>query len=88
MSDSDWCPSPTDGVEVHEVEDGLVVYDTAHDRVHYLNPSASIIFSFCDGNRDPAALAELVREAWSLDAPPLDEVETCLAQLRDEGVLR
>ena len=76
------------GLDVHEVEDGLVVYDPATDRVHYLNPTASVVLSFCDGTRTEAELADLVRAAWSLDVPPTGEVRTCLAQLRSEGVLR
>ena len=81
-------PAPVDGLDIHEVEDGLVVYDPAADRVHYLNPSASLVLSLCDGNRTEAQLAELVRAAWKLDAAPIDDVSACLAQLQREGVLR
>ncbi len=81
-------PEPAPGIDVHEVEDGFVIYDGETDRVHYLNPTASVVFSFCDGSRTEAELAELVRAAWSLDAAPTDDVRTCLAQLRGEGVLR
>lgn len=81
-------PVPADGLEVHEVDDGLVVYDGAAERVHYLNPTASFVFGLCDGRRDVDALAALVQAAWDLDEPPVAEVQACVEQLRGEGVLR
>lgn len=85
---SDQHPELADGLDVHEVDDGLVVYDLNTDRVHYLNPTASVVLTLCDGRRTEHDLADLVRDAWSLDETPTDDVATCIAQLRDEGVLR
>ena len=85
---SDTQPELVDGLDVHEVDDGLVVYDLGTDRVHYLNPTASVIVGLCDGSRNEGDLATLVQDAWSLDAPPADEVRDCIDQLRREGVLR
>lgn len=81
-------PTVADGLDVHEVEDGLVVYDPGHDRVHYLNPTASVLLAFCDGSRGVPELATVLRDAWDLDAVPTEEVAACVAQLRDEGVLQ
>ncbi len=81
-------PEVADGLDVHEVDDGLVVYDLATDRVHYLNPTASVLLAFCDGTRTEADLATVVQDAWSLDAPPQEDVRACVVQLRNEGVLR
>jgi hypothetical protein len=80
-------PAPADGLDVHEVEDGFVVFDASTDRVHYLNPTATVVFSLCDGTRTTEEVAQLVQSAWELDAAPLDDVVACVAQLRDEGVL-
>jgi hypothetical protein len=55
--------------------------------VHYLNPTATVVFSLCDGTRTVEAIAGLVQSAWELDTPPVDDVVACVAQLRDEGVL-
>lgn len=85
---SDTHPEVADGLDVHEVEDGLVVYDLGTDRVHYLNPTASAILTFCDGTRTEADLAAIVKDAWSLEQPPVADVHDCLVQLRREGVLR
>jgi hypothetical protein len=84
---SDTHPRVVDGLEVHEVDDGLVVYDGERDRVHYLNATASVVFTFCDGDHSPAEIAELVRGAWSLDDAPVAAVDECVTQLRAEGVL-
>ena len=81
-------PEPAGGLDVHEVEDGFVVFDASTDRVHYLNPTATVVFSLCDGKRTTDEIAELVRSAWELESPPVDDVVACVAQLRDEGVLR
>jgi hypothetical protein len=81
-------PEPAGGLDVHEVEDGFVVFDASTDRVHYLNPTATVVFSLCDGTRTADEVAALVQSAWELDTPPVDDVVACIAQLRDEGVLR
>ena len=81
-------PAPANGLDVHEVEDGFVVFDASNDRVHYLNPTATVVFSLCDGSRTTEEVAELVQSAWELDVAPIDDVAACIAQLRDEGVLQ
>ena len=81
-------PQPASGIDIHEVEDGFVVFDAGTDRVHYLNPTATVVFSLCDGTRTPSEIAQLVQSAWDLDAAPVDDVVECIVQLRDEGVLR
>ena len=74
--------------EVNETKDGLIVYDTRRERVHYLNGPAAAIFVLCDGARDRHAIADALSVAYSLDAAPLEQVDGCLAQLRREGLLR
>ena len=81
-------PEPAPDLDVHEVEDGLVVYDLTNDRVHYLNPTASLVFALCDGKHDIEEIIEMVRAAWELPDRPEVEVLACLEQLRDEGVIR
>jgi PqqD family protein of HPr-rel-A system len=80
-------PVPTEGLEVHDVEDGLVVYDTATSRVHYLNATATLVFEVCDGTRSADAIVELVASTWGPDEPNLEQVRACLGQLRAEGVV-
>jgi hypothetical protein len=81
-------PEPVEGLDVHEVDDGLVVYHADTDRVHYLNPTAAVVLTLADGTRTEQELAELVQAAWELDSAPLADVQECVGQLRAEGVLR
>jgi hypothetical protein len=81
-------PEPAPDLDVHEVEDGLVIYDLTNDRVHYLNPTASVVYALCNGRRNVDEIVELVRAAWELPDRPEAEVRACLEQLRDEGVIR
>jgi hypothetical protein len=80
-------PRRADGLETHEVEDGLVVYQAATERVHYLNPTASLVFELCTGEHTEEEIGTLVGEAWDLPEPPHEAVAQCLAQLRAEGVV-
>jgi hypothetical protein len=81
-------PSVVDGLDVNEATDGLIVYQPNRDRVHYLNETAAAVFTLCDGSQDTADIAALLANAYGLDEAPSHEVEECLAQLRNEGLVR
>jgi hypothetical protein len=81
-------PAVADGLEVNETKDGLIVYEPLQDRVHYLNATASVVFTLCDGTKDATAIADAVGKAYDLDHSPLADVDACLSQLRDEGLLQ
>jgi len=74
-------------IEIREVSDGFVAYDPARDRLHYLNPTATMLLESCDGNIPARELPELLAAAFRLDAPPVAEVESCLVKLLKEGLL-
>jgi len=80
-------PTMVEGLEVHEADDGLIVYDKARDRVHHLNASAGVILQLCDGEHDVAAIADFVARGFGLDAPPLDDTHTTIAKLTEEGLV-
>ncbi|MEA2685503.1 MAG: hypothetical protein QOE93_698, partial [Actinomycetota bacterium] len=81
-------PGPVEGLDLNEVKGGLIVYDPARDRVHYLNGTAAVAFALCDGERDVQAIAAVVTTVFGADGVSPGDVEACLAQLEDEGVLR
>ena len=81
------CPAQTTGLDVTEVEDGLVVFVPATRRVHHLNVTATLVFELCTGDNDEAAIARLVQSAFGLDQPPSDEVATLLASFTAEQML-
>lgn len=80
--------APADNLEVHEVPDGYIIYQTARDRVHYLNMTAAVIFEFCDGRRDRADIISRVAMAFELPPRAHEEVATCLNSLMREELLK
>jgi hypothetical protein len=85
----DWnlCLERAPGIEIREAPDGMVVYDPARDRLHYLNPTAALLLENCDGTLPAAELPALLAAAFELAVPPTAEVETCLTTLFDQGLL-
>ena len=81
-------PAVVDGLEVNETKDGLIVYEAERDRVHYLNATAAVVFSLCDGTMDATAIADAVGQAYDVEHVPTADVDICLKQLRDEGLVR
>lgn len=82
-------PTARTDLEVNEVEDGLVIYDTSRDRVHYLDTTASIVFALCTGANDEATMTTQI--ARSFDEDPSEvaaHVATAIDTFRREGLLR
>jgi PqqD family protein of HPr-rel-A system len=77
-----------DGLEVHETDDGLIVYQQSTDRVHHLNQTAAVILYLCDGTQTAEAIAEAVAEVFGLSDPPTAETEECIGRLEREGLIR
>ncbi|MBV8399796.1 MAG: PqqD family protein [Acetobacteraceae bacterium] len=74
-------------LELNEVADGYIVYQPDRDRVHYLNQTAAVVLELCNGGNAEADIPELVRLAWDLPEPPVEEVADCLKGLRKEGLI-
>ena len=81
-------PTMVEGLELNEADDGLVVYEESRDRVHHLNATAALILELCDGTRDADAIADVLARGFELDERPLEETQTCLARLAEEGLIR
>lgn len=73
------------GFEVTEVPDGYVIYDDPKGEVHYLNPTAALIYEFSDGNRTVSDIAEFIRDAYDLDEEPV--LHDVFASLEDKGLV-
>ena len=80
-------PQKSDGLDVNEVDDGVIVYDESTDRVHHLNPTAAVILEFCDGTRSAPEIAQAVAETFGLDAAPREETIACLEELVTQGLV-
>lgn len=76
-----------EGLQVHEADDGLIVFDPANDRVHHLNSSAGVLFSLCDPPRSRAELTALFKHAYGLDSAADASLAGALDKLLQQGVL-
>jgi Coenzyme PQQ synthesis protein D (PqqD) len=85
--DANWNPVMTPGIEINEVADGYIVYVPDQDRVHYLNQTATLVLELCNGRNADSDLPELLRLAWDLSEPPVEEVADCLEVLSKEGLI-
>jgi hypothetical protein len=56
------------GLEVTQAPDGYVIYDAASEKVHYLNPTAGVVFELCDGASSARTIADFLNTAYALDA--------------------
>ena len=80
-------PQRAEGLETHVVADQVAVYDVPADRLHYLNPTAALVLELCDGSHSSLEIAAQVQKAYALPAPPFEEVNNCLADLRTTGLV-
>ena len=68
-------------LETTEVHDGFVIYDEVNEKVHYLNPTAAVVYSLCDGEKPVSDMQAFIREAYELDEDvPLDKFFTDLEE--------
>jgi hypothetical protein len=77
----------TPDLEVHETDDGLVVFDPRTDQVHHLNHSAGVIFEMCRNEQSADQLIDLITELYELEIPPTESVMDGLKKLVEQGVL-
>ena len=81
-------PKIADGIEINEVEDGYVIYQSEKDKVHYLNKTAVLVLEACTGKNSAADIVTIVKEAYSLPEAPEKGVADCLNTLIQEGLVK
>jgi hypothetical protein len=80
-------PKQVDGLDLTPVDDGFIIYETARDRVHYLNHTAALVLILCDGRNSEDEIRALLQRRFQLPAPPDQDVAQILAQFLDEGLV-
>jgi len=75
------------GVEINRVPDGAMVYQNERERVHFLNPTALIVFELCAMDKTTAEIETFIADAFGLQATPTAAVHECLVSLLDEGLV-
>jgi hypothetical protein len=76
-----------EGLDVNEVPDGYVIYQTAADRVHYLNKTAAIVFELCDGAHGAEDIVARVSRMFEVEGAADGEIESCVQSLLKEGLV-
>lgn len=81
-----WRPKARDDVVFRRVGEDWVLFDPAAQRIHVLNLTAALLWSFCTGESDVPALDREVRRAFgaAVDDP---QVSQALQGFLDEGLL-
>ena len=79
--------SQSDGLDVHEADDGLIVFNTATDRVHHLNSTAGVLFALLETPREQARLVADFNRLFNREDTDNGPILEVLKQLVDEGVL-
>ncbi|MDB5540990.1 MAG: hypothetical protein JWQ89_2717 [Devosia sp.] len=78
---------PIDGMEMNRVPDGAMIYQANQERVHFLNPTALVVFELCGMDKNAAEIEAFVAEAFGLASAPTEVVRDCLSSLVEEGLV-
>jgi PqqD family protein of HPr-rel-A system len=81
-------PRARDGLTVLELDAEAVVYDEDTGNLHHLNPTASVVFSLCDGTATAKELSADLADAYGMPAEEVEvQVRRLLRQLKRAGLL-
>ena len=80
-------PVRSEGLNIDEADDGLVIFDPVEDMVHHLNPTAAIIFDLCDGSRGLDQIAALLAEVYELNEPAREDALAGLRGLAERKLI-
>lgn len=84
----DRAPRRAAGLRTELLDDELLLYHAERTRVIALNPTASLIWSLCDGGRSLAEVERLLVDAYPEAASRIPvEVEQAVKLLVEEGAL-
>lgn len=70
-----------------ETADGMVVYQTGDEKVHYLNPTAAVIYTLCDTEQTLETIANFLKDIYDLPDTPTTEVRECVELLLEQSVV-
>jgi hypothetical protein len=80
-------PKQVDGLDMTTIEDGLVVNDHGRDRVHYLNHTAGLVLTLCNGKNSIQTIASLMQKQFQLTESPEEEVRETIKDFVEEDLV-
>lgn len=78
-------PNQIDGLEISAAEQGLVVNDNHRGKVHYLNHTAGLVLTLCDGKNSIETIADLLQKQFDLPESPAQDVRDAIDEFVEEG---
>ncbi len=60
----DFVPATKKCIEIEELDDGCILYDTEKDEAHSLNITAASVWTCCDGKHTIKEIAAIVEECF------------------------
>jgi predicted TPR repeat methyltransferase len=79
--------SVSSGIRLAAVDDGYIAYDSDHDSVHHLNPTAALILELCNGRRFPEEIAAILARTLADPCSGTEEIGAWLSEAADRGLL-
>jgi hypothetical protein len=79
-------PRPLPDYQLQELDHEIVLYHPSQTRILYLNQSASLVWSLCDGQRTTDEIISLLSEAYPEAADEIaTDVQATLTLFLDNG---
>lgn len=80
-----YCKIPD--LDTEQVPDGYVVYQSAREKVFFLNNTAAVILELCDGAHSLDEIAAILKAAYELDELPQEAFQASVSNLISEGLI-
>lgn len=85
---TDLVPIPVNDVKVEAIGGELLRHHSRQTKADYLNPTAAVIRSLCDGLRSVREITELIRDSYPDSKATLtEEVLSTLCLLQKNGLM-
>lgn len=88
-----WAPTArfqmTQDTIVKSFDDSTALVSMKTNRIHVLNPTATLIWKFICAGHSRAEIQELILQEFQVDGKEAaNEIDTLLQQLQDEGLIQ
>ncbi len=81
-------PKVREELAVVQLDGEAVVYDEAAQELHHLNPTATIVFTLCDGTSTVKQMAGEIAEAFGVETGEVErQIRTLVREFRRAGLL-
>ena len=85
---TDYYPKQRSGITIRIIDEETVVLDSEAEQIHQLNPTASLIWNRCDGQRTAIEIAAELTRCFDVDyATAHEAVDATLRRLDELGLL-